>query len=245
MPGEGSGTYTEDSKMNYRMFSDEALKHFRAFASQDATDRARAGRSSNSGAFDAVSPPLKRALIAHDAANEQASLDPSTLSLVLEALRDAFGDEAMGSVKAALDKSFPGLINDLDPESPDTATSEDTSGLDYPPANAGGQAGPMQDDQDFSIEGQFRNAAKDEPPNFPGMPKPGGKMVAQDRRSKAIAADAALRHANLAADSYNRDFPQAGRIGLDSTPRTFSAPAAGSADSYARHFPESKRIGFA
>jgi hypothetical protein len=244
MPGEGSGTYTEDSKMQFKLFSPEALSHFKAFVAADAADRARAQQSSTpQGAFDTATPTLKRAL-AHDAANEHAS--PSTLSLVLEALRDAFGDEAMESVKAALDKSFPGLINDdLDPESPDTATSEDTSGLDYPPANAGGQAGPMQDDQDFSIEGQFRNTAKDEPPHFPGMPKPGGKMVAQDRRSKAIAADAALRHANLAADSYNRDFPQAGRIGLDNTPRSVNAPAVGSAESYARHFPETKRIGVA
>jgi hypothetical protein len=103
----------------------------------------------------------------------------------------------------------------------------------------------MQDDEEFSIEGQFR-AANDSPVPFAGMPKVGGGMKhAQDRRSKAIAADAALRHADLAADSYNRDFPQAGRIGLDNTLRRVNAPATDSAESYARHFPETKRIGVA
>ena len=49
--------------MKLKMFSPQALAHFKAFATQDAADRAHATRSSNpEGAFDATGRELKAAL---------------------------------------------------------------------------------------------------------------------------------------------------------------------------------------
>jgi hypothetical protein len=56
-------------------------------------------------------------------------------------------------------------------------------------------------EEDWSPEGQFKkaHAANDRPPAFPGMPKPGGKLVGMD----------------AASDDYSRRFPETRRIGLD------------------------------
>jgi hypothetical protein len=179
--------------MNYRMFSDKALAHFRAFASQDERDRARGGRSSE-GAHDISGRELKAALaresftLARDEANE-AQLDTATLMRVFEVVGKAYGPDTLATLKECIEEAFPGATGAADPEAPDTVA--------------------VDDNDDFSIAGQFKNAAKDSPPAFPGMPRPGG----------AMAKDAAIRLRRVErylsnADDFAETFPMTKRIGL-------------------------------
>jgi hypothetical protein len=124
------------------------------------------------------------------------------VQLILQLISEVHGEDSTAALMKTLHQTYPGSCGDM--------PGEDEADRDWPAANAGGAPGPMQDDDDYSIEGQLRNAATDEPPPFPGMPQPGGKMVKQ-------AQDAAFRKAEKAirvADSYRREFPQAARIGL-------------------------------
>jgi hypothetical protein len=231
--------------VNHALFSPEALAHFKQFAVTAQNDRAtrRASPGSNpQGAFDVSTAELKRA-IAKDAAPGEAQMDPQTLNLILECLRETFGDEAHGALTEALDKAYPGCVNAAHPESPDTVTGEDEADRDWPPANALGRPGEMQaEDDDFSPAGQFAAMGHDMPKPFPGMPVPGGKMVAQDR---------ALKRSALAREAYFADYPSTRRLGdvthIPTKPRKMTAQdaalqMAGTEDFYAM-FPQARRIG--
>jgi hypothetical protein len=232
--------------VNHAMFSPEALAHFKQFALTAQKDRAtrRASPLSNpQGAFDVSTTELKRA-IARDAAPGETQMDPQTLNLILECLRETFGDEAHGALTEALDKAYPGCVNAAHPESPDTATSEDEADRDWPPANANGQPGEMQaEDEEFSPAGQFAAMGHDMPKPFPGMPVPGGKMVAQDR---------ALKRAQRLRLQYQNEFPFTRRFGdslsyIPTKPHKMTAQdaalqMAGTEDFYAM-FPQARRIG--
>jgi hypothetical protein len=114
-----------------------------------------------------------------------------------------------------LEKTFPNCVGKM---------SEDHADRDEPPGNILGgsrastatqkQTGKWRDtennlgsddedddEEDWSPEGQFKkaHAANDQPPAFPSMPKPGGKLVGMD----------------AASDDYSRRFPETKRIGLD------------------------------
>jgi hypothetical protein len=102
----------------------------------------------------------------------------------------------------------------------------------------------MQDDDDFSIEGQFRNAATDDPPSFLGMPKPGGKMIAQDR---------ALKRAARTTADFLETFPASQRIGgeISIMPKRKKMTAQDAAlhmtggEDFAEMFPDTRRLGIA
>jgi hypothetical protein len=229
--------------MQYRMCSDEALKHFRAFTATNTRDRAqaRASRSATpKGACDVSGRELKAAIarenLAFDGTGEGTTLDPDTVQLILKLISEVHGEDSTAALMKTLHDKYPGSCGDM--------PGEDEADLDWPAANAGGAPGPMQDDDDFSIEGQFRNAATDEPPSFPSMPQPGGKMVAQDRALK--------RTARTTAD-FLESFPASQRIGgeISVLPKRKKMTAQDAAlrmaggDDYASAFPMTTRIGIA
>jgi hypothetical protein len=83
---------------------------------------------------------------------------------------------------------------------------------------------------------------EDSPPPFPGMPKPGGKMVAQDAALK--------RHARTRTE-YFETFAGSNRIGqVNDIPirrrKMLAKDAAlhmAAADDFAEMFPDTRRIG--
>lgn len=84
-------------------------------------------------------------------------------------------------------------------------------GPDWPHSEADPASSEMQaEDDDFSSAGQFASMGHDMPPLFKGMPKPGGKMVAQDAARRFRRAERMIKN----ADSFLEDFPMAARIGL-------------------------------
>jgi hypothetical protein len=217
MPADGSAIISiEDLTMNFRLFSPEALAHFRAFTATNARDRAveRAKGSTIRGAHDVSGRELKeqwKRQFGADATMDTGEsappeLDLATVHALMQCVGEAYGDETLESFKNCIEDAFPGVLAAADPEAPDTATS-DTADADQPPANG---AGAKTRQEAMIAARRDLQGAEDDPPPFPGMPKPGGKMVAQDSAKRFRRAERLIRQ----ADSYCRDFPMAGRIGL-------------------------------
>jgi hypothetical protein len=193
------------------MYSNEELRHFKAFTAARDRARTRAKGSTNpEGAADVSGRELKeqwRRQFGADASMGVSApeLDLATVHALMQAIGDLCDDATFASVQSAVDKAFPGCMSDSNPDAPDTMT-DDTADADEPPGN--GPGGRTR--QEAMIAARRDLQASDDPPPFPGQPRTGGTMVKQ-------AADAAFRKAEKAirvADSYRREFPQAARIGL-------------------------------
>jgi hypothetical protein len=202
--------------MTFRLYSNEELKHFKAFTAARDRARTRARGSTNpEGACDVSGRELKEAWRRQFGADATMGtgestapeLDLATIHACMAAIGDMCDEATLHSVKEALDKAFPGCIGDADPESPDTVT-DDTADADEPPANSGGKTR-----QEAMIAARRDlQGATDDPFPFNGMPRTGGTMVkhAQDAALRFRRAEKAIR----GADQYARDFPSAARIGI-------------------------------
>jgi hypothetical protein len=204
----------------YRMLSDDFLSKHRAFMA--ANSKTMLSNDSR-GAHDAVTPELRKQLarmtpaqkreikLAMDAGEDpNENLDEKKFAAkLLQALGDGRDDSGFGEkLIRLLDQTFPGCCGELTED--DEVQEETMANRD------GGGAEDDDDEDDWSPEGQFRKAAKaandtfnsaeqpgpaakSGPKPFPGMPKPGGKLVGMD----------------AASDDYSRRFPETRRIGID------------------------------
>jgi hypothetical protein len=249
----------------YKLLSDKALQEFKVFC---AAGRLPRPDKLTQGAFDSLSPELKRRLaqltpkqkrevaIALDAGEDpNGDLDVKKFATkLLEGMGDGQDDSGFGEkLIRLLDQCFPGCCGEL------TGEDEEAGETGYSPEE---DMADDDEDDDWSPEGQFRKAANDTfnsaeqpgpaaksgPRPFPGMPRTGGKLVGMDE----------------ASDDYARRFPETKRIGIDdnfgkkelSVPRSplnklaFDARVAkrvnqelDDVDDYDARFPETARIG--
>jgi hypothetical protein len=140
--------------MSYKMFSENALRHFRKFA--DEVRITSVAPSVNAGAHDAVTPALRRAMARDERArygsqnngagssprtgksetrtNRTTSVatdveapDPDAVQAILQALRESLGDPAAAAVMKALHQKWPGCAGEMggDQEEPREAFEDE------------------------------------------------------------------------------------------------------------------------